>query len=328
MKYIKTYEYRQLADKIYFNTDKLNQNDRNIIYDRITQGDNTTKIISDMYFRHKDDWNIKDVIKNLKDIHNQLLNYNKNVIPIKDFDMLNKDDNDYYYSFINRGKILDRLKELPSVAIRNMKEDIRKPRDSKELDDYRHSIEYFSAQYSQLYNRDEKFRKKIHDKMFKSNITLEDLLRFAHQKENLLGGVEYSKDDVIKMVDDSYVDMTIIYDENDVLVVKVESAEAIKNIGCNSFWCFTYGQDNYRSWSNFCYHGMVYVIINFKLPSDDPEFMYILIKPLEKQSFYKKEENDYKIPLFNMANENYFDPYPILTDLVGKKNIKKIFTFE
>ena len=60
MKYIKTYEYRQLADKIYFNTDKLNQNDRNIIYDRITQGDNTTKIISDMYFRHKDDWNINE----------------------------------------------------------------------------------------------------------------------------------------------------------------------------------------------------------------------------------------------------------------------------
>ena len=328
MKYIKAYEYKQLADKIYFNTDKLDQNDKNIIY-KITRGDNTTKILSDMYYIHKNDWNEKKVIQDLIKIHTQLLDYNKNVIPIKDFDMLNSNNTDYYYSLINRGKIIDKLKELPSVAVRNMKNDIRKVRNSKELDQYRNDIEYFMVHFSLLGNREEKLRKKIYDKMFKSNITLEDLLRFVDQKENLLGGKEFTKQDIITLIEESYDDMSIVYDENDVMVVKVESAEAIKEIGCNSFWCFTYGKDNYKNWNEYSYNGLVYVIINFKLPSDDVEFMHTLIRPLEKPSFYKKEENEDKSPLFNMANDNYFyKPHETLADLIGKKNIKKIFTFD
>ena len=43
------YENVQLADKLYFNTDKLSQEDKDIILG-ITGGDNYTKIISDFYY--------------------------------------------------------------------------------------------------------------------------------------------------------------------------------------------------------------------------------------------------------------------------------------
>jgi hypothetical protein len=35
--------------------------------------------------------------------------------------------------------------------------------------------------------------------MFRSNITLEDLLDFAQEKENLLGGVEFTKQKIIEI---------------------------------------------------------------------------------------------------------------------------------
>ena len=53
MKYL--YEYKQLADKIYFKTNQLSDEDKKFIYS-ITKGDNTTKIISDIYFNYKDLW--------------------------------------------------------------------------------------------------------------------------------------------------------------------------------------------------------------------------------------------------------------------------------
>ena len=162
--------------------------------------------------------------------------------------------------------------------------------------------------------------------MFKSNITLKELLDFTSDKENLLGGKEFSKKDIINMVNESDEDMSIIFDQNNVMVVKVESVEAIKQLGCNSFWCFTYGNDNYKQWYQYSYNGVVYVIIDFKVPSDDQEFMHVLIKPLQKPSFYNKEENESNFNLFNMANENYFNPYLTLIDLVGKNNLK-MFNF-
>lgn len=321
-------ENKQLADKIYFSTGKLDQSDKEKIYS-ITHGDYTTKIISDIYYNYKDEWGWNDVIKQLPLIHKQLLEYNSNVFPIKDFDILNSKDVDVYFDLIKRQKVIDLMKKLPGIAIRNMKNDIRQPRSGLELINYLSDAEYFSAQYSLLGNRDEKFKKKIHNKMFKSGITLDKLIRFVDDKENLLGGVEFTREDIINMIEEeSDGEMFIKYDKNNVLVVSVESADAIKRIGCNSFWCFTYGEDNHRMWYDYSYDGMVYVIINFNVPSDDPEFMHILIKPLESPRFYDKEDNQDQIPLFNMANDNWYNPYGVLTPLVGRNNIKKIFTFD
>lgn len=321
------YENKQLADKLYFNTGKLSQEDKNFIYN-ITRGDNTTKIISDIYFTLKDSWYNKEMQRELPKIHNQLMNYNTNVFPIKDFDGLNsKNLNNIYNILIDRQMIIDNIKQLPSIAIRNMKADIRIPRDYSQMSKYTENLNYFMGIYSLLGNRDDKLKEKIHNKMFKSNITLDDLLDFTREKENLLGGKEFTKQDIIDLIDEDSEDMSIIYDKNNVIVVKVESAEAIKAIGCNSFWCFTYGENNYRNWNEYSYNGVVYVIIDFKLPSDDQEFMHVLIKPLKSEKFYNNEDNEHEIPLFNMANDNWYNPYSVLRSLLGN-NFKKLFNFD
>lgn len=323
MKYLKSYENIQLADKTYFSTSKLDDEDKKYILS-ITHGDQTTKIISDIYFMHKDDWKFDNIKKELYKIHKDLVNYNKNVFPIKNFNLYNPENHDYYYILINRSKIIDNIKKLPSIAIRNLKADIRTERNANEMHTYEDHLSYFLAHYSMLGNRDEKMIENITKKMFKSNITLDQLLKFVEDKENLLGGVDFNRDTITEIIEDSYGDMTLVFDKNDVLVIKVESAEAIKAIGCNSVWCFTYGDDNYKNWYNYSENGTVFVIINLKEATNSEEFMWVLIKSLEK----KYDEDDY-YPLFNMSNDNYCDPYSVLKPLIGdKKTIKKIFSFE
>jgi hypothetical protein len=99
----------------------------------------------------------------------------------------------------NREKIIQTLNSLPSIAIRNMN-DIRQERDFSETKDYMQELDYFQGLFSQLGNRDVELRKNIEKKMFRSNITLEDLLDFAQEKENLLGGVEFTKQKIIEIV--------------------------------------------------------------------------------------------------------------------------------
>jgi hypothetical protein len=156
------------------------------------------------------------------------------------------------------------------------------------------------------------------------------LLDFVEEKENLLGGKEFTKDMINDMIrNESDEDMSVIFETDKVMVVKIESYEAIKKIGCNSFWCFTYGGLSSRHWNEFSYNGLVYVIIDFSMPSDDPEFMHTLIKPLQKYKSYNDGgENEDSSPVFNMANENYNNPYDVLIPLVGKSNIKKLFNFD
>jgi hypothetical protein len=67
-----------------------------------------------------------------------------------------------------------------------MKNDIRQERDFSETKDYMQELDYFQGLFSQLGNKNVLKRKCL-------GITLEDLLDFAQEKENLLGGVEFPK---------------------------------------------------------------------------------------------------------------------------------------
>ena len=75
--------------------------------------------------------------------------------------------------------------------------------------------------------------------MFKGNTTLEQLMRFVDEKTNFIGGVDFTKEDVKKLSESE--DFEIIYEQGNVMIVRVDSPDGIKAIGCNSLWCFTYG---------------------------------------------------------------------------------------
>lgn len=359
-------ENLQQADKLYFKPGKLSPEVKKYIT-HITGGDAYTKIITDIYYAmlqhsiktgrwaisaiggdeeedqtdprdttdhlHTDNdvLNVEDW-KKIRAYHNQLKEYNKNVFPIKGFNINGvKDVWELIKALNDRGKIIEDIKKLPSIAIRNMKGDIRQERDSDELRSYRNELEQLTSYLSLLNNRSEKMKKSILNKMFSSqNLTLDDLLSFVEEKENLLGGANVTKAQVKKVVSEND-ELQIIYEKGNIMVVEVTGPDGIKNIGCTSLWCFTYGSGfdgAWRNWSNYSTNDYVYVVIDFSEQSDSPEFMHVLIKPLDFDTEYNNEDgdpNDSK--LFNMANEESYNAIGVLSQLVGHENARDLFLF-
>ena len=267
----------------------------------------------------------------LKQAYSQLKTYNKNYFPIEDFDKNNL-TNINLYTFGERGKVIEHMKKLPPVAIRNMKEDIRKERSSQEFSEYEDQLENFLSGYAQLSNRPEKIRRAIIQKMFKNNVTLDDVTDFMRDKFNLIGGIPYTKKMINKIIkeDEKAYDsqLTLIYDENNIMVIQVEGPEGIKKIGSNTLWCFTYGENSWDTWIKYSTNDVAYVFINFKVKSDDEGFMYVLIKPLD----YDEEEagdnnNVNEGKLYNMLNEDEYNPLGLIEYLIGLEKAREILTF-
>lgn len=322
----------QLADKVYFKTNKLSKEDRDIIL-KITGGNNYTKLIADLYYydlKNQISFNIDELKRKMHLLYNEIKNYNKNVFPIIGYDVYKPSKvDDLYHGLEIRKDIINEIKKLPSFAIRNLKNDIRKERTLDQIFNYFNNLEIFMIYYSLLLNRDKEIQKKILQKMFKGgNTTLEDLMKFVDDKENFIGGVEFTKDDVKKISEEE--DFEIIYEQGGVMIVRVDSPDGIKAIGCNSLWCFTYGEgfDNaYKQWNDYSYNDIVYVLIDFNLPSDSGDFMFVLIKPLtdgnNKLIDYNEEDYEPDIPMYNMLGDNFDNPYFILKKLFGE-NYKNI----
>jgi hypothetical protein len=323
----------QLADKIYFKTGKLSDEDREIILN-ITNGNNYTKLIADFYYYFKEilDLTLDKLIKELNLLYYDDLNYNKNMYPIIGYDVYNSTNiSEIITAFKKRSKIINEIKKLPSIAIRNLKNDIRKERTSAELNDYSDDLQYFMAHYALLDNRDKEVQIKILRKMFKGNTTLEELMRFVDEKANFIGGVDFTRDDIKELSESE--DFEIIYEQGDIAIVRVDSPDGIKAIGCNSLWCFTYGSgfDNaYRQWNSYSHNDIVYVLIDFREESNSEDFMHVLISPLideEGNLIEYDEDDDDKYPLFNMSNENYSNPYSILKYLFGNNYGNIIYNY-
>jgi hypothetical protein len=325
-------ENLQLADKLYFKTNKISEEGKDIILS-ITNGDNTTKIISDIYSNVKlhSHFGTKKFINYLKDIHNSLVNYNKNVLPIENFDLYKSKGDELFSLFIERIKCLKKLNKLPKVAIRNLKNDIRLERDYNDFRTLLNDIEYITTHLSLLNNRDNSAKNKIYNKLFKSDITFSRLTQIIDDKKKLIGGNKLTLK-AIKEIIDSDDDLQIKYFKNKVMVVEVGSPYAIKKIGCNSLWCFTYDNSNFnhlwKQWHDYSTNEICYVIIDFKQSSDSLDFMHVLVSPLESEETYNTDDFDAHTPLYSMDNENIYNPYGVLYDLVGKDNIDKIFTFD
>lgn len=326
----------QLADKVYFKTGKLSPEDKQTVMN-ITNGDNYTKAIADALYYVKEHNIYSNPARELKSLYDQITTYNKNVFPIKGFtDVNNTNISNLLFAFQNRGKIIEEFKKLPSTASRNLKADIRQERDSNELERYLHLTEYLVAHISYISNRDEKTQNKIFQKMFKNGVTMDQLVDFVEDKQNLLGGTTVTKNEILKVVKENDQDMKIVYQSGKIMVVRVESPEAIKNIGCTSLWCFTYGtgfDQAYRQWNNYSTNDTVYVIIDFGQPSDSSDFMHVVIKPLDWEEQEGDDEgngdgvNSSKV--FDMGNDQLETPLPYLAHVFGSlDNASKIFTFE
>jgi hypothetical protein len=339
-------ENLQQADKYYFKNGKLSEKARQIIL-MITNGDPYTKLVTDMYYaelmqgnKTVDDKHVEtdkpesDVLDNnsLKDLqalHQDLVSYNKNVFPIKGFNINGVENIHYFMSALKQRRlILKMFNELPSIALRNMKSDIRQERSYPELQRYRSDMEYFIAFYGQLSNRDDSAKAKIEAKMFKNGVTLDQLLDFAQEKENLVGGTKFTRNKIKEIVKEDGYDLEIVYDKNNIMIVEVSGPQGIKKIGCNSLWCFTYGSGfdaAWQSWNNYSTNGLVYVMIDFRESPDSKDFMHVLIKPLRDE--YDEDEMENPTTLFDMSNEVQYDTNNTISHLLDFETAKKIMNF-
>jgi len=329
-------ENLQLADKVYFKSGELSPKVREIIL-RVTNGDPYTKIMTDIYhtmlmnnhrtynFTSKhidpeyqetekpenDVMNIEDLRK-LRPLYNQLKEYDKNVFPIKGFNINGvQDTNELIRGLTQREKIINIFNEWPSIAKRNMKADIRKERDSSEMNHYRDMLENADAYLSQLNNRNEEARRSILAKIFTNNTTLDNVMDFLYNKESLLGGVDMTRKQVgqiLKYDKENFDELKVKYNKGDIMIIEVSGPEGIKLIGCNSLWCFTYnrkgGNTNWGDWYDNSTNGYCYIIIDFSQPSDSEDFMHVLTKPLMYDySDYGGDAGR----LYNMANRDMGD---------------------
>lgn len=351
-------EFKELADKIYFKTGKLDESDRLLILS-ITNGDNYTKFIADCLYRYKGSGNLdrKMLTSKLDILYQSAKTYNKNLFPVLGLGDFNNIQNigDIVNSLHARYKIIRELRTLPSIVIRNLKSDTRTERNPQEFNQYLNDLEYLMNYLSMLNNRDEKSRMKIYQKMFKNNRTLDSLIDFVQEKENLIGGDEVTREELLEVIKEYEDEMTLMFHNKDVMVVRVESPIGIKAIGCNSLWCFTYGSgfDNaYRTWNDYSTNGMVYVIVDFRLPSDDVDFMNVVIKPIDfgNEGPVKQEHPDQlKIPfddidnlgydaeddegkndnkIYDLSNEASYSPIALLSNTIGLDVAIRILTFE
>lgn len=329
-------ENLQLADKVYFKSGELSPRVREIIL-HITNGDPYTKIMTDIYYtmlmnNHRTgNWALKhldpeyqetekpendvmgmDDLKKLRPIYNQLKDYNKNVFPIKGFNINGvQDTNELIRAFTQREKIINIFNEWPSIAKRNMKADIRRERDSREMNHYRDTLENADSYLSQLNNRNEEARNKILAKIFTNNTTLDNVMDFLYDKESLLGGTDLTRKQIgqiLKHDKENANELKVKYNQGNIMIIEVSGPEGIKEIGCNSLWCFTYnrkgGGTNWNDWYNNSTNDYCYIIIDFSQPSDSEDFMHVLTKPLlYDYSDYRGDSER----LYNMANRDMGD---------------------
>ena len=319
----------QLADKVYFKTNELSEEDKNFILS-ITNGDNYTKALCDLYINEHP---FKRTLKTFKNIYTQLKTYNKNYLPIKDYD-INDLTNISVELFTYRDKIIENLNKLPSIAIRNLKSDIRIERDETEFKDFEYSLTYFMSIYLTYVNGklNPEIKNKINNKLFKNNRTIGELTDFIEEKQNLLGSVKYDYNKFKHMARYEVPGAILIYDKNKILIVKIEEPEAIKIIGENSLWCFTYGS-GYHDWDKYSTNEVVYVIVDFNQPQDDPYFMQVLIKPLiwgGELDIDDEEDidDDNMNKLYDMTNDMIDRPTYIIDSLIGRNAAEELLTFD
>jgi len=288
-------ENLQQAEKIYFKNGTLTPEDKELILS-ITNGDAFTRLVADWVYHLKYIWkqNLDEqVIKTMvRPFYEWLKNYDKNVFPVEhDLNFYNAQTNsrgthilDLWSMLQNREFAIKKLKELPSIAIRNLKNLIRTPNNNeygfKEIGERLAELARTLKNFPEpgRYDDDETIQKKnerrekILNKIFNSKNSLKQMIDIANQFSYGFnsGAEETGKEEVIKTCRE--VDADIVQDSGDLLVVRVNDQHAMSVIGCTSLWCFARPHAD-GFWENYAPEGFAFIIFDFSKEYDDALFM-------------------------------------------------------
>jgi hypothetical protein len=302
-------EYPQQMVKAYGKTGLYDKEDMDAILS-VTGGDPYTKWIADIFYYLTNRYNKKTATPTklterdrqiLVDAHENIKRYDKNIIPIHD--LYAQEHNAHPLDKMNdlrtRELIIEKLRKFPSILLRNLRADIRVERDHYELNELFQTVKEIQNILKLLEQVKPENREKIYKKVFSSaNDTFAGIKKRLDDTTipYLSQGLE--REDIIKKVDDMGNEAEILYDNNNILVVKIMSAEAMGYIGCSSQWCFASNPEHY--WDNYTNHGFATIVFNFNEPESEPNRMVVV---LEDGSVY------------GMYNEYIEDGYQYLSDI-------------
>jgi hypothetical protein len=270
-------ENLQLADKLYFKTGELTETEKQLILS-ITGGDNYTKIMADAFhhfkkFEPNGEFTSNSLsLKLMKKMYEYIKDYDENLFPIKDYDPNNMTNPklhiiDLFEALKDRQDIISFVREyFDRIYLRNIREDIRKPRTRWEFVEIYNKMKTLSNQLSMLKRINPMYSDKIFKKVFSSkNKTIDAVLtQLTNIKEFLVNDVK--PEEIKELVIDHCDSSKIVYYKNKIMIVRVGSNQDMVTLGKNTLWCFALELKEDGYWEEYALGKHVYIIIDFKKP--------------------------------------------------------------
>lgn len=294
------------ADKIYFKSGVLSPEVREAILN-ITGGDNFTRLVTSAYShfskfggKNRDGHGVdRGLINMCEDFYDDLCDYDKNLFPIQgnlnDYGDQKPDNNFHVLTLMEclkaRNALVYQWSQVPDLLKRNLIKLVKNEiyQGDPNNDHYQDGLKYrfndvaktLKTIVDMIKNLSPEKYDEIVPKLFSSNVkTLADVKKGAENLQKTLSmlssGMGHGKEDIIEIIEGGEVNANIVSDRNNILIVKINDAEAMQSLGCFSSWCFAVpGGDAY--WDQYAGYGHVYIIYDFNTEADDARFMMVYL---------------------------------------------------
>lgn len=318
-------ENLNLADKLFFRPGKLSPEVREGIVG-ITEGNNFTNLVASLYYHFKQDGQYDQGIMSMcEEFNDELINYDKNLFPVPgnltDYGLDVQHDGFHVLTLAellkNRNLLVYQWSKVSSLIKRNIlpliKNELYAHNPGKGTQHEQTNLTYaFKAAAKILQEINETLKvlspkkfEEIVPKLFSSHIrTLTELHKGITNLKNTLSmmnsNMGFTKDNVYENA--AEYGCKIVKDDNNIMIVKVISAEAMQALGCFSSWCFAVpGGDEY--WDDYAPRGYVYIIYDFSMDVEDSRFMMVYLP--DTNALYLSNNQQYDEVHRDMNSTNY-----------------------
>ena len=308
----------QTAEKYFFKSGKLDENDKNIILD-ITNGDEMTFKISEIYEYFKNHLTATKIsaneLKSLYEFYGQLKNYDKNLFPYYQF-TIDKPSDDIlgFWAYMReREYCIQQMRRLPSVFIRNMKSlvDTKRPQDNHYyVDDLRGKFKHLAGYLENVKQEipEEGYQIFI-NKSFNSKVLQngwESIMETLFNNRIHFLEVEEPFEEVIQKAKYLGAEIVEAVNESDMkyIVVRVFDPEQMREIGCGALWCLvtngSYHWDLYTEWTEFAY-----IIFDYK--ATEKNYFKLVYCETDSQDAESIRESGLRMQLWALDNRTHLD---------------------
>lgn len=219
-----------------------------------------------------------------KEFHYHLKDYDPNVFPVKNLNHLQSpvaiDELEMEY----RQKVINLIRELPKVFIRNHKDLIRRPIDDIDVD-VMSQLNTIAVAIKRLPTK-EPLHTQLVNKILSSTNTLfkasevADTLALNYNTKT--AGV--TRESILSGLKD--INAKIIRHTPEFLIIRANDKTAIEKLGCLTLWCFSIykGKEGNEYWTGkagYAKSGYAYVIYDFTKDTEDANFLLVYLPESE-----------------------------------------------